>query len=232
MMFGAHHFLTGENTVNFSDGHSVDRQNSWAYIEHFPKESAAMVKARASAERLGADPVSASTADLLRLLVAATNAQNVLEVGTGTGVSTLALLEGMTPGSALTTLDIDNARLQAARHNVMETPAGKKHRLRTICGDAVTVLPRLSTGSYDVAFVDAGAQDAELCVYQSLALLKTGGLLILNNALHDGKVALPTHREPATVAYRRILHDIQECIHDVFVSLVHAENGLYLVYKR
>lgn len=212
--------------------HHASHQESWSYVENFPQETSDLLAARTAAANLGCTPVSAHTADLLRVLVASSAAHNVLEIGTGTGVSTLALLQGMEPGSALTTIDIDNSRLQRARQIIQDSPSGKKHRVRTICGEASAVLPRLSIGSYDMAFVDASVEVAENCVYQCLGLIRSGGLLILHNALNHGKVAQPTQRDALTTAHRRILQDIQECTDDVFVSLLHSINGIYLVYKR
>lgn len=209
-----------------------NRGSIWAFIEEFPQESADIIRARKAAQKLAVTPVSAPVADLLRVLAASTHAQNILEVGSGTGVSTLALLQGMAPGSALTTVDIDNSRLQMARENIQGSTHGRKHRVRTICGDSMEVLPRLSKGSYDLAFVDTSPRNAEYAVLQSLALIKSGGLLILHNALNQGKVADPTARDAHTVALRHLLHDIQACQDDVFVSLVHSNMGLYLVYKR
>lgn len=221
-----------EQTVFSKDEIRPDRNSIWAFIEEFPEESSDITDARKAARELGVQPVSAHTADLLRVLAASTHAQNILEVGTGTGVSTLALLQGMEPGSAMTTLDIDNSRLQRARLTIQNSSHGRKHRVRTICGDAAEVLPRLSQGSYDLAFVDTSVESAEYSVLSCLSLIKSGGLLIMHNALNQGLVAQPTARDPQTVVHRRLLQEIQECTHDVFVSLVHSNLGLYLVYKR
>lgn len=218
--------------MSASNSFQPDRKNIWAFIEGFPQESSDILDARQAAEELGVQPVSPHTSDLLRVLAASTKAQNILEVGTGAGVASLALLQGMAPGSAFTTIDIDNSRLQKARHIIQGSSYGRKHRVRTICGNSTEVLPRLSTGSYDLALVDTSAENAEFAVLSCLSLIKSGGLLIMHNALHQGSVAQPTVRDAETISHRRLLQDIQECSDDVFVSLVHSNLGIYLVYKR
>lgn len=213
-------------------GRGTDRNAVWAFTEEFPQESDDLRAARRAAQSLGADAVSAQVASLLTVLAATKNAQNVLEIGTGAGVSTVALLEGMQPGTAMTTVDIDASRIQRARTIIMDSRLGKNHRVRTITGDAQQVLPRLSTGSYDLALVDVSSSVTELTVYQALALLKAGGLLVVHNALNAGSVANPAARDETTAAHRRMINDIADCTDDVYVSLLHAESGVYLVYKR
>ncbi len=212
--------------------HKTDKTLVWSYTESFPCEPAIIHTAREAAEILGAQPVSAHAASLLTLLCASSRAENVLEIGTGTGVSTLALLQGLRAQAALSTLDIDSSRSQKARELVQRSGWEGDRRIRTIVGAAQRVLPRLSAQSYDLIFLDLIPELTEFCVYQALALLQQGGLLIVNDALNAGAVANPAQRDPVTAAHRRVLQDVQECRDDVFVSLLHARQGLYLVYKR
>lgn len=209
-----------------------EQARSWVYAEEFPLEAPAVASARAGAERLDAAPVAPSVASLLTVLAAATKAQHAVEIGCGAGVATAALLTGLAPGAALTAIDIDATRCQTTRTLLAAAGLDKSHRVRVITGDAAEVLPRLSEASYDLAFIDAGSQLAEQLVYDTLALLEPGGLLILHDPLVGGAVANPTARDAVTVSVRSVLHEVAACTADVFVSLVHAGEGLYLVYKR
>ena len=206
-------------------------QLSAAFIEEYPRQSELMQQTRAEGEHSGVSGVSAPVASLLTVLAAVSAAQNTVEVGTGSGVSTLALLEGLPEGSALTTIDIDSTREQTAKEAIKAAGFDKTHRVRAITGDAAHVLPRLSENSYDLAFIDADAEHFEHYVYECLALLKTGGLLIVHDALNNGAVASPTARDEVTNSHRSVLNSLRE-IDDIFVSLVHAGLGLFLVYKR
>lgn len=211
---------------------AMNQAEVWAFTEDFVQENASILAARAAAEVLGSTPVAPSTGSLLTVLAAAAGAHSLLEVGTGTGVSTLALLAGMPAGAQLTTLDIDSSRLQQAKSIIVEHSAHSGKRLRAIAGDATNVLPRLSAASYDFIFVDGGSELFEYAVYSCLTLLTSGGLLVVNDALYEGRVAQPALRDELTVAHRNLLREVQACVADVHVSLVHAHSGLYLIYKK
>lgn len=205
---------------------------SWRYAEEFPYETPSLTQARQQAERQSAAPVAPSVASLLTVLAASTGAEHAVEIGTGCGVSTVALLLGLREGAALTSLDIDAAHSQLTRELLAEAGLDKNHRVRIITGDATDVLPRLSAASYDFAFIDAGADQAEQFTYDALALLEPGGLLVVHDPLAGGTVADPVARDARSVSLRRLLTDVAACVDDVHVSLVFAGSGLYLIYKK
>ena len=76
-----------------------------SYAESAIVEDDALLAARTRAAELGTNPVSPSVGALLALLARATDARAVVEIGTGTGVSGLWLLNGMAPDGVLTTID-------------------------------------------------------------------------------------------------------------------------------
>lgn len=203
-----------------------------SFIEDFALEPAVVAQARLKAESMDAAPVAPAVTSLLTVLAAASGAAQAVEVGCGAGVTTAALLTGLRKGAAFTALDIDSTRCQATRTMIAAAGFDHSHRVRVINGDAGQVLPRLSAAAYDLAFIDAGSALAEQLVYDALALLQSGGLLILHDALAGGSVGDPTARDAVTVSVRTVLRDVAACVDDVFVSLVHAGAGLYLVYKK
>ena len=83
----------------------ADKAQSWVYAEDYIAENEILLEARDAANELGANPVSPGTGAALRMLAALTGARAVLEVGTGAGVSSLWLLDGMSPNGVLTTID-------------------------------------------------------------------------------------------------------------------------------
>jgi predicted O-methyltransferase YrrM len=145
--------------------------------------------------------VSRPAAALLRLLAASVNAQSVVEVGTGAGVSGAALLSGMTSAGVLTTIDIEAEHQRVARDTF--TTLGYDHtRTRLIAGRALDVLPRLSDAAYDVVFVDGDKGEYPAILVQAKRLLRVGGLVIFDNMLWAGRVADPSERDAETVALR------------------------------
>lgn len=67
-------------------------ESNWQYAEQYPTETEAQVRARRLSLELGIEPVSRAVAAALSALVASSGARAILEIGTGVGVSGLAVL--------------------------------------------------------------------------------------------------------------------------------------------
>jgi predicted O-methyltransferase YrrM len=123
--------------------HQTDKHASWAFAESRPDEDEVMLRARERSADLGIVPVSEGTAALLTVLAATRAPATLVEIGTGAGVSGLALMRGLARSSMLTTIDPDAEALRAAREAFADGgfPA---NRTRMITGRARTVVPRLT----------------------------------------------------------------------------------------
>lgn len=166
-----------------------------------------IARARAHALELGAEPISAVLGAQIAVLAATTNALNIVEVGTGAGVSGLWLLHG-SPRATLTTIDKEPEHLGAARaafHDAKVPPA----RARFISGRAADVLPRMNEASYDIVLVDADPETVIEDVEHGLRLVRPGGTVLVPRVLAGGAVADPVRREPHVVAYRSLIHETQ-----------------------
>ena len=117
----------------------------------------------------------------------------MVEIGTGAGMSGLALFAGMRPDGILTSVDVEADHQRQARKSFLSVGIPPR-RFRLISGAALTVLPKLSDGAYDLVFVDGDELDYADYVEQGLRLLRHGGLLVLNDALRDDHVADPGQR--------------------------------------
>ncbi len=174
---------------------------SWAYVDGWEEDSEIIRQARDRAAELGCPAVSRPAAALLRLLAASVNAQGVVEVGTGAGVSGAALLSGMSDAGVLTSIDVEAEHQRVARDTF--TALGYDHtRTRLIAGRALDVLPRLSDAAYDIIFVDGDKTEYPTILAQAKRLLRVGGLVIFDNVLWSGRVADPAERDAETVALR------------------------------
>ena len=180
---------------------SSQRAASWAYAEEFVPEPEVVERARVRGEQLGCTPIGPGTGPALRLLTAASRARSVVEVGTGAGSSGLWLLAGMPPDGVLTSIDIKAEHQSAARqaYAAAGIPAA---RTRLITGDALQVMGRLADGSYDVVFVDAHKPDYPAYIRAAGRLLRSGGLLLIDNMLWHDTVADPAVRDETTVLLR------------------------------
>ena len=89
-------------------------ERNWQYAEQYPNETDAQVPARRFSLELGIEPVSRAVAAQLSGLVAATAAKSICEIGTGVGVSGLALMR-YAPEATLTSIEIDPEHMRQAR---------------------------------------------------------------------------------------------------------------------
>lgn len=167
---------------------SAPKPASWAYAEDFVAESEAAAEARAAAGPLGVTPIGRGGASTLSFLATVVRAKAVVEIGTGSGVSGLALFAGMQPDGILTSVDIEADHQRVARKAFLSVGIPTQ-RFRLIAGAALNVLPRLSDGAYDLVFIDADKVEYPAYVEQGVRLLRSGGVLVVDNALRQDRVA-------------------------------------------
>lgn len=183
-------------------------ERNWQFVEQFHAKAPAELRARRLSQEFGLDPVTSAIAAQLSLLTRLMSAQRMLEIGTGVGVSGLALLSG-SQDATLTTIDIESEYLKAAKEHF--TIAGfTPGQIRTIAGDALEVLPRMDLSSYDVALVDADPDNMLEYVEFSLRTVRPGGLIIVPHALWNGTVSDPAQRGQITEDFRTLLDEIAQ----------------------
>ena len=209
---------------------SAPRPASWAYAEDFVAESDAAFNAREAAVEFGVSPISRGTASTLTMLAQLVQARAVVEIGTGSGVSGLALFAGMQPDGVLTSVDIETEHQQAAREGFSAVGIPPR-RFRLIPGPALNVLPKLSDGAYDLVFIDADKLEYPEYVDQALRLLRHGGLLVLDNALWHDRTADDTNTDDHTESIRSALAAISDN-EDLVSALLPVGDGLLVAVKR
>jgi predicted O-methyltransferase YrrM len=209
---------------------SAQKAASWAYADDFVTETDVVESARRRGEELGCTPVGRGAGAALRMIAAAAAARAVVEIGTGAGVSGLWLLAGMPSDGILTTIDIEAENQRAAKDAYAS--AGVAHqRTRVITGAAMDVLGRMTDGAYDIVLIDADKDGYPAYVEQAARLLRSGGVMVLDNMLWHDKVADPAARDDTT----RTLRDLGKSIRDderFFTSLLPAGDGLLVAVKR
>ena len=209
---------------------SAPKPASWAYAENYLEESEAAAAARENAVPLGVGPIGRGSANVLTVLARAVAARAVVEIGTGSGVSGLALFAGMQPDGVLTSVDIEAEHQQVARRAF--TSVGiPNQRFRLISGPALSVLPRLSDGAYDLVFVDADKTEYPDYVEQGVRLLRHGGLLAVDNTLWHDRVADAGQDDEETHAIRAAIAAVHDN-EDLVSALLPTGDGLLVAIKR
>lgn len=182
---------------------------SVAWAESFVPEVEAAAGARAASEQMGVGPISQGAASALTFLASVIEAKAVVEVGTGTGVSGLALLAGMAPDGVLTSIDSEPEH-QAAARSAFGEAGHPARRARLIAGAALQVLPKLSDAAYDLVSVDGDPLEYVEYVEQALRLLRPGGLLVLHHALAGGRIADEANEDDDVVIIREALAAVSD----------------------
>jgi caffeoyl-CoA O-methyltransferase len=128
---------------------------------------------------------------LLKFLVQISNAKLVIDLGTFTGYSALSLAEGLPVHGRLITIDKNMPCLELARKYFAKSPHG--HKIELKFGLVADILPNLPD-DIDLIFMDADKQ--MLLEYYEILLpkLKKGGIIIIDNALWDGRVLTDDRR--------------------------------------
>jgi predicted O-methyltransferase YrrM len=203
---------------------------SWAFAESFVAEDEVLTDARARAADLNAVPIGSGGGAALRFLAALLDARNVVEIGTGCGVSGVWLMRGMRPDGVLTSVDIE-AEHQRLDKDAFTAAGFPPQRVRLIPGAALEVLPRLTDGHYDLVFADCDKREYSQYLEQALRLLRPGGAVAFDNALWVDKVADPSVRDAATTAIREMLSAVRDDDRLVPV-LLPVGDGLLVAQKR
>jgi len=145
--------------------------------------------------------VPAQDGKALRLLTEATDAKNVVEIGTSTGYSGLWLcLALQRTGGHLTTFEIDHQRASMAREHFKE--AGVEKVVTIIEGDAHEQVAKLK-GPIDVAFIDADKSGYVDYLTKLLPLVQPGGLILAHNVemVPDYVKAVTSRADLETIFY-------------------------------
>jgi predicted O-methyltransferase YrrM len=138
------------------------------------------------AKREGIPIVVPETGALLHVLALACRAKRVLEVGTAIGVSTLYLARALPQDGRVVSFEIDEQRHAAARDYLDRAGVSQRSDLRL--QDAREGLPTLSE-PFDLAFIDGVKTQYGQYFEGVLPLLRSGGVLVVDNVLMGGTVA-------------------------------------------
>lgn len=124
---------------------------------------------------------------LLKMLTAMIKPRRVLELGTFTGYSTLAIAEGMPAGCQIDTIEIDDEKADELTER-FET-SDYAGRITLHIGDALHIIPALS-GGWDMVFIDANKRHYTdyLDILLEYGRLPVGGYILADNTLWDMKV--------------------------------------------
>lgn len=169
---------------------------------------------------------------LLELLVRMIRPRAVLEIGTFTGYSALALAAGLDDDATLDTIETDDELQELAQSFFDRSEHG--HKIRLHIGSALKLAPRLGR-RFDLVFIDGDKREYPDYYRMLLGdrdgrpLVRSGSVLIADNILWSGKVVEPVARRDrhtqAVVEFNRMVAEDPR-VENVIVPL---RDGLNLI---
>ncbi len=172
-------------------------------------------------------------ASFLKVLLAMNRPENILEIGSAIGYSSILMSENISATARITTIENYDKRIPIARENFRR--AGKEDVITLIEGDAGVVLKTLE-GSYDFIFMDAAKAQYIVILPEVIRLLARGGVLVTDNVLQEGDIT--ESRYGVTRRNRTIYDRMREYIYAVThseelqTSIVPIGDGITISVKK
>jgi predicted O-methyltransferase YrrM len=140
----------------------------------------------------------------LELMIRATGARRVLEIGTLGGYSTIWMARAVGPAGNVVTLEIDPHHAEVAQRNLDNAGLAERVDLRVEpASEALAALVAERSAPFDFIFIDADKAGYPDYIQWSLKLSRPGTLIIADNVVRDGKVIEPDNPDPNIRGVRR-----------------------------
>ncbi len=163
----------------------------------------------------------------LQMAVLLSGARNIVDIGTFTGYSALAMAEVLPADGRLVTIDHDPEHAKIAQGFFHRSPSG--HKITQHIGEAIEILKTFPEAMTDLVFIDADKINYGRYYQEAMRLLRPGGIILADNALWYGRIFAPDDEDSKAMA------DFNEMVkkdrrgEKVFLTI---RDGIYFVRKR
>lgn len=165
--------------------------------------------------------------NVLQGFIKSINAKNIIEVGMFTGYSALKMAEIIPIDGELHTCELMEKHIKTAKSFFNRSPHG--HKIHIHQGSASNSLEQLKSGHFDFAFIDADKSGYHNYYMKCISLLRSGGIIILDNMLWSGSILDP--QDDDTIALKNTADFIQNDDR-VFNYLLPVRDGLMVCIKN
>lgn len=163
----------------------------------------------------------------LQLMIRLSGACQVVDIGTFTGYSALAMAEVLPDHGRILTIEHNPEHARLARQFFARSPARSKITLQE--GEAIEILRGQPDAATDLVFIDADKENYSAYYQESMRLLREGGWLLADNALWYGRVLSPQDDESRAMAAFNDLVNADPRAEKLFLTI---RDGLYLIRKK
>jgi predicted O-methyltransferase YrrM len=198
--------------------------------EHAVREAPILQELREATRKVPSSgmQIGADQGQLMAMLVQLAGAKRCLEIGTYTGYSALAVALALPADGRLVCCDVSEEWTAVGRPFWKKAGVEKKIDLRI--GPALETLKTLA-GPFDFVFIDADKENYAAYYERCLALVRPGGLIVVDNVLWSGEVANPRANDAATAALKAF-NDLVHRDERVDLAMLSIGDGVTLLRKR
>jgi caffeoyl-CoA O-methyltransferase len=154
---------------------------------------------------------------------------NVLEIGTYTGYSSLCMAEGLKKDGIIHTIDINEELTSFTQSFLNKSKFNNQIKLHV--GNALDIIPTLKL-EWDLVFIDADKENYSNYFDLVIDRVRSGGWIIADNVLWSGKVLKPTdrndHETAALKAFNQKVHQDPR----VTNLLLPVRDGMMILIKK
>ena len=203
-------------------------------VEHSVREPEILQRLRAETaqDSMSMMQIGPEQGQFMQLLVRLMGAKNCLEVGVFTGYSSLSVALVLPADGHIVACDVSEKWTAIARKYWMEAGVASKIELRI--APALSTLDELLTsgkaGSFDFAFIDADKVNYLNYYERALTLVRSGGLIAVDNTLWGGQVIDKRKKSEDTQAIRQFNDRLRSDLR-IHLSLLPIGDGLTLALK-
>lgn len=163
----------------------------------------------------------------LQLVVQLSGARRIVDIGTFTGYSALAMAEMLPDGGEILTIENNRDHARIAQGFFDRSPNGS--RITLSVGNALEILKTLPADKTDLVFIDADKQNYSAYYRESMRILRPGGLILADNALWYGRVFDQKDDDSRAMAEFNEVVNRDDRADKLFLTV---RDGIYLIRKQ
>lgn len=169
---------------------------------------------------------------LISFLLSVKKPKKILEVGAAVGFSSGLMSRFLSDGGSITTIDRFDIMIENFKKN--RKKLGLENKIILLEGDACDILPSIDD-KFDVIFLDAAKGQYIQMLPHCLRLLEVGGILIADDVLQDGRIAMERNQVPRRqrTIHTRMREFLWEISHNdaLETSILTIGDGVALCHK-
>ena len=189
----------------------------------------ASLKAAARAAGLPSISIAPEQGSFLQILLRASGAREVVEVGTLSGYSSIWMARALPSSGRVRTIEFAPKHAAFAREWIAKSDVAE--RIQVFEGKGADVLATFEEESADAAFLDADKASYPIYLEESLRIVRRGGLILVDNAFAFGQLLDPAPRD-REVAAVRAFNDLMARETRVQGVIVPIGDGLWVAVRR